>query len=116
MAANSIYNSGGANLMSFGQHGCAHSDAAAALTPPDGLVIVAIQFIAANTLSALVADDATKFFNTVSAAHDGGAGEGGGGVQLSSCAFPAGITIYGRWTSVTPEADNDGGIICYFGP
>ena len=31
-------------------------------------------------------------------------------------AFPSGVTIYGRWTSVTLSgADADGGIICYFG-
>jgi hypothetical protein len=29
--------------------------------------------------------------------------------------FPKGATIYGRWVSVTPETDDDGGIICYFG-
>ena len=116
MAANSIYNNGGANLMAFGQHGCSHSDAASAVTPPDGMVIIAIQFLQDNTLGALVAADAENFFNTVGAAHDGGAGEGGGGVQLSGAKFPAGMTIFGRWTSVTPEADADGGIICYFGP
>lgn len=102
--------------MSFGQHGCSHSDAAAAVTPPDGMVIIAIQFIQDNTLVALVAADAENFFNTVGAAHDGGAGEGGGGILLSGAKFPVGMTIFGRWTSVTPEAVSDGGIICYFGP
>ena len=29
--------------------------------------------------------------------------------------FPKGLTIYGRWTKVVPEADADGGIICYVG-
>lgn len=29
--------------------------------------------------------------------------------------FPKGLTIYGRWTSIIPEADADGGVICYFG-
>ena len=30
--------------------------------------------------------------------------------------FPGGLTIYGRWTSVTrTSADSDGGMICYFG-
>lgn len=121
MAANSIYNNGGANLMSFGQHGCSHSDAASAVTPPDGMVIIAIQFLQDNTLAALVAADADNFVNTVGAAHNLSVGsettsEGGGGIALDGAKFPAGMTIFGRWTSVTPEADADGGIICYFGP
>ena len=42
-------------------------------------------------------------------------GSGFGGIAVSSAKFPGGMTIYGRWTSVTPAADADGGIICYFG-
>jgi hypothetical protein len=38
-----------------------------------------------------------------------------GGTTTDGVQFPTGITIYGRWTMVTPEADADGGIICYFG-
>ena len=38
-----------------------------------------------------------------------------GGTTIESVRFPKGLTIYGRWTSVTPAADADGGIICYFG-
>jgi len=40
---------------------------------------------------------------------------GAGGTTTEGVKFPKGITIYGRWTTVTPEADADGGIICYFG-
>jgi|TARA_A100001391_G_scaffold80346_1_gene52274 hypothetical protein len=40
---------------------------------------------------------------------------GFGGIAVSGAKFPGGMTIYGRWTSVTPAADSDGGIICYFG-
>jgi len=42
-------------------------------------------------------------------------GSGFGGIAMSGINFPASSTIYGRWTSVTPAADPDGGIICYFG-
>ncbi len=42
-------------------------------------------------------------------------GSGFGGVAVNAAKFPGGMTIYGRWTSVTPAADADGGIICYFG-
>jgi len=37
---------------------------------------------------------------------------GAGGLTASSQTFPAGITIYGRWTTITPSA---AGVICYFG-
>ena len=40
---------------------------------------------------------------------------GGGGTTIEGVTFPRGLTIYGRWTKVTPAADADGGIICYFG-
>ena len=43
--------------------------------------------------------------------------EGTGGQTIDSTqSFPAGLTIYGRWDSVSLAADDtDGGIICYFG-
>ena len=40
---------------------------------------------------------------------------GAGGTTIAGVTFPKGLTIYGRWTMVTPAADADGGIICYFG-
>ena len=40
---------------------------------------------------------------------------GAGGTTTEGVTFPAGITIYGRWTKVVPAADADGGVICYFG-
>ena len=40
---------------------------------------------------------------------------GAGGTTTEGVTFPKGLTIYGRWTMVTPAADADGGIICYFG-
>ena len=110
-----------ASQMSFGQHGCAHTDTTTAITPPKGKVIVAITFLAENIIGALVAEDPSQYFNTVEAAHNEVATaetqvEGSGGIILSGAKFPAGLTIYGRWTSVTPAADATGGIICYFGP
>ena len=64
---------------------------------------------------------------TMSAAHtvssqtcgffaDRGSGFGGTTtIAGTDATYPKGITIYGRWTSVTPSVDDDGGIICYFG-
>jgi len=38
---------------------------------------------------------------------------GAGGTTVESVTFPAGMTIYGRWTTV--ETSTTAGIICYFG-
>mgnify|MGYP006158275201 CR=1 FL=1 len=179
----------------FGQMGSAHTDLAAQVRPPKGMVIVAIQFLAANILSELTAEvprvGGAEYVGTLVAANDTGdttatcagtgndtelvmsavnpdvkvgmiiesqsdadipysltapttvtaiaadgitltmskaiavssqtcgffspRGSGFGGIQLSGVNFPTGIVIYGRWTSVTPAVDTDGGIICYFG-
>ena len=40
---------------------------------------------------------------------------GVGGTTTEGVTFPAGMTIYGRWTKITPAADSVGGVICYFG-
>jgi len=37
---------------------------------------------------------------------------GAGGLTASGQVYPAGTTIYGRWTTITPSAS---GVICYFG-
>ena len=179
----------------YGQFGSAFADTAAnTITPPEGLAIVAVQFLADTSLSALVAKDVNLFPNTVGAAHDRGHQtiqvngtvsssatiafdvttaslglklgdevyltttgallgtivtlgtsnivisattsitddhyisvvtpnktgddlEGTGGQALAAAqVFPKGLTIYGRWDSVSLNADDtDGGIICYFG-
>jgi hypothetical protein len=94
------------------------------LTPPTGKVIVAIQFLADTELSGLVADtnqiDATPvagntgFFSHT--APDTVVHGDGADATDSVTIFPRGLTIYGRWTSVTlGTADADGGFICYFG-
>ena len=108
----------------FGQIGSGFCDSAGAFTPPSGKVIIAITFLDDMTLSGLVADtsghDATPvagnvgyFSHTTPVAVVHGAGSDATDVSQS---FPAGLTIFGRWTSVTinsPAASN--GIICYFG-
>ena len=101
--------------LSFGQHGCAFQDAGGAITPPSGMVIVAIQFLQENNLTALVAENVDNGKSWGLTAGHTGAGSGGVVIDASQ-KFPAGITIFGRWTSVTAAADADGGIICYFAP
>jgi len=36
-------------------------------------------------------------------------------VVANTVEFPKGLTIYGRWTSVSLQADSTHGIICYYG-
>ena len=109
-----------ANGLMIGALGSAHTDGTGAVTPPAGLVIAAIQFISKNTPTALVAENPDKFYSTAHAANSLTAGsetvdEGSGGISVSNCEFPAGLTIYGRWTTATFAADSTGGVICYFG-
>ena len=108
----------------FGQLGSGFVNTTGAFTPPTGKVIVAIQFLANTELSGLVADtsqiDATPAAgNTGFFSHTApNALVHGSGADATSSVtiFPKGLTIYGRWTSVTLETlDTDGGFICYFG-
>jgi hypothetical protein len=101
----------------FGQLGSGFTDEDAAITPPTGKVIVAITFLEDTTLTALTADTSqgndAAYFGSVTAV----TGNGGGAAEIDAATvFPAGLTIYGRWTSVDPAAaSTTGGIICYFG-
>ena len=111
----------------FGQMGSAFTDEDAAVTPPAGRVIVAITFLEETTLTALtpatdmlldgttgadLAGSAISFGSTTAKAVNGG-----NAAEIDSATkFPAGLTIYGRWSSVDPSAaSTTGGIICYFG-
>ena len=105
----------------LGQAGSIFADGDAALVPPLGTVFVAITFLSDSTFdttTGLTAEDSTKYINTAEAAHnlgDGSAtaieGEGGLVVDVSNT-FPAGVTIYGRWTEVNLGS---GMIVAYIG-
>ena len=92
-----------------------------AIKPPTGCVFVAITALTATDFDSsggLIAETATQWANTADAAGDLASGsettsEGSGGVELdASNSFPAGVTIYGRYT----EIDVAGGtIIAYIG-
>tara|TARA_R100001082_G_scaffold90719_1_gene57308 strand:- start:2494 stop:2868 length:375 start_codon:yes stop_codon:yes gene_type:complete len=113
----------------FGQLGSGFLDGATlgnSLTPPTGKVIVAISFLATTQLDVLTpATDGLN--NGASTASDPGDlsfgittpddGHGANSEAISTAQkFPAGMTIYGRWTAVSMQtADADGGMICYFG-
>ena len=66
------------------------------------------------SVSTAVTND--RLMSFVRPQRDGGEGMGGQKIDTSQV-FPKGMTIYGRWTEVSLQADDsDGGIICYFGP
>jgi hypothetical protein len=109
----------------FGQLGSVFCDTTAAVTPPTGKVFVAITMLTDCTFDSsggLKADNKSaaglEYMGTEAAAHDLSVGSettssGGGGAQVDvSNIFPAGMTIYGRWTEV--EA-NSGSFIAYIG-
>ena len=130
----------------FGQMGSAFSNLAAPIYPPKDHVIVAIQFLADNTPTVLETETldgmvivaitmigVTAFdkltADTSNSVVYGGTesnnvyfgitnGNTGGNSEAvdASISFPAGMTIYGRWSVVSLNAaDTDGGIIAYFG-
>ena len=111
-----------ANEVGFGQAGSVFIDGSGASSPPTGSVFVAITFLDDTIFDTgaggLVAEDSAKFANTVAAAHDNADGsetasEGSGGVVIdASNTFPAGITIYGRWSEIDLVS---GMLIAYIG-
>ena len=113
-----------ATAYNFGQLGSAHlhNDAGDDLTPPDGMVIVAITMIGATTFDKLTADTSnsvvyggTESNNVYFGIANGNTGGNSEAVD-SSISFAAGMTIYGRWSVLSLAAnDTDGGIIAYFG-
>jgi hypothetical protein len=122
------------NLADIGQMGSGHTKTAAnTLFAPTGKVIVAIQVLnAAVKFSALVAD--ASFIGSGSATVDDGVSYFGTGTQFlangedddgdtvkseaiaNTVEFPANCMVYGRWTSVSLQADSTHGIIVYYGP
>ena len=109
------------NEIGFGQAGSVFIDSSGASSPPSGSVFVAITFLDDTTFDAsggLIAEDSAKFANTEAAAHDNADGsetssEGSGGLQIdASNSFPAGVTIYGRWSEIDITS---GLLIAYIG-
>ena len=127
------------NGVILGALGSAFTNTTGAITPPPGMVIATVQCIGATKFTTLIAEDPNKTFNTALASHqdnDSGAvagyeaqDHGDGGIKLVASnvsdptEFPAGMTIYGRWTSVSIESQassqsngvGSAGIIVYFG-
>ena len=121
----------------FGQMGSGHIKAAASdLIPPHGRVIVAITMLDAVKFDQLVADDSfasslvdqtdpdtrgdgVAFFGTATQTRANGLDQSDSSVEsvvvANDVEFPKGLTIYGRWTRVSLQANSTHGIICYYG-
>ena len=91
------------------------------ISPPTGTVFVSITFLDDTIFDAsggLVAQDANQYANTEAAAHNESDGsetttQGSGGLQIDgSNTFPAGVTIFGRWTEIDITS---GMLIAYIG-
>ena len=99
----------------LGQVGSMFNDGTSAMVAPTGHVFVAITFITDTTFDSsggLISTDSDRFVNTEAAANplDGSSG----GLALdNSNTFPAGMTIYGRWTEIDPATGS--GLIAYIG-
>ncbi len=112
------YTSAEALNIQMGQVGSAVLTAAADdITPPTGCVIIAIQILTASTkIDNLDSEDDTRFLNTNSASHDyttadSEHGTGGDTFPTTAALYP-GMTMYGRWISVSVS---QGSLIAYFG-
>ena len=121
----------------FGQLGSAHLQAAGfSIKPPNGMVVVAIQFLDNLKMDIMTVDQSIPLDYTVAAGpnptHDsfigitngndgvyddsGSPANNGRGQKVDTAVeFPKGITIYGRWTEISLSTGGPNGIICYFG-
>ena len=104
----------------LGQVGSMFQDSSGAMSPGTDKVFVAITFITDTIFNAsggLVSVDEHLFINTEAASNAGSTDDlgkrGSGGIEIDDGnIFPAGLTIYGRWTSAKLVS---GSVIAYVG-
>tara|TARA_R100000388_G_scaffold94323_1_gene81179 strand:+ start:1844 stop:2179 length:336 start_codon:yes stop_codon:yes gene_type:complete len=106
-----LANPGVSSQAAFGQLGSTHIDSTAAHTSPSGVVYVAITCLENTTFTVLQSEDATKYFGTNTAAVDDA--DGVGDRVTTSTTFPAGVTIFGRFSAITLAS---GKVLAYHGP
>ena len=104
-----MYSVQDAKMVELGQIGSGLLDLdATTFTPPSGYVVVAITMLTDCAFDSLIAEGGTGTYI-------GTAGVGASGVAVAtSNTFPKGVTIYGRWTSVSVNSDGQT-CICYLG-
>ena len=94
----------------MGQVGSIFIDASGALQAPSGYVFIAITMVndcAFDSTDGLISVDGNNYFGASSAGF-GGMGQ----LVTSSDIFPAGLTIYGRWSEIDITS---GKLIAYIG-
>lgn len=84
---------------------------------PAGTFIRAITFLSDLSLNALVAAGTVHLDASFNHDNEGAALADANGEPIEDATvFPKGLTVYGKWTSVSITADTSaGGIVCYFG-
>jgi len=103
-----------AENIDLGQCGSIFTNTASTITPPSGMVIVAIQSLAPVTFSAMVSENNETHINSSQGSNSNGAT--GGIVYTTGYSGPTGSILYGRWTSLTVSySESARGIICYLG-
>tara|TARA_Y100000310_G_C20457904_1_gene703933 strand:+ start:310 stop:642 length:333 start_codon:yes stop_codon:yes gene_type:complete len=110
MGNNTQFSVQGASNLGLGQAGSAFSDTQDNLTPTSG-VFVAITMIEDTTFTVLQSAEGAGVLFIGNTASNAGAGSGNEAIDTSNT-FPAGVTIYGRWDSITL---NGGSIVAYIG-
>ena len=89
----------------LGQLGSGHLDATeAAASIPSGAVVIAITILEDSTTFTALTQESADYFGTGTSTHSNS--------LANSDIFPAGVTIYGRWSAVTVNA---GSCIFYLG-
>lgn len=93
--------------MTFGQFGSIYlKTASTTITPPTNKLITAITMLEETQFADLEAKDSAQSFNS-----DAG-GAGSNGETLGNQVFPRGVTIYGKWKSLSLTS---GSVIAYVG-
>ena len=99
---------GSIDAMTFGQFGSIYlKTASTTITAPTSKLITAITMLEETQFADLEAKDSAQSFNTDA----GGAGTGGE-TLTSTQVFPRGVTIYGKWKSLSLTS---GSVIAYVG-
>jgi len=110
------------NELSLGQYGSVFTKSSSdAIKPPTNHIFAAITFLEDTVFDAsggLIAETATKFINTETAANDLADGsetevQGSGGQVVDTISFPKGLTIFGRYTEIDISS---GSVIAYIAP
>ena len=94
----------------LGQGGSMFINGAAENTAPSGQVFVSITFLTETNFTTLVAEDNTLYMGTTGTTSDE---QPPGDLITSGAAFPAGATIYGRWTTIQVGASDM--VVAYLG-